>query len=155
MPARTSTDSPLAAPPAWVAFLRGHSTLSKRLDALLREGHGLTLNEYEVLLHLHLAGEERLRRTDLAGRLLITQGGVTRLLSGLEARGLVRRADCESDRRVVYAELTGAGRDLAEAARRDHLGAVDRLFARRFTVGELEQLGDLLGRLAEPADGAA
>lgn len=136
------------APPAWVELLQGHSALVRGLDAQMRAAHGLSLNEYEVLLQLFLAEGGRLRRVDLAGRLLISQGGVTRLLAGLERRDLVRRAPCADDRRVVYAELTPVGEELARRAREDHLAEVDRLFTDRFDDAELEQLGSLLGRLS-------
>ncbi len=135
------------APTAWVELLQGHSALVRGLDAQMRAVHGLSLNEYEVLLQLFLAEGGRLRRVDHAGRLLISQGGVTRLLAGLERRDLVRRAPCADDRRVVYAELTPAGEELASRAREDHLAEVDRLFTDRFDEGELEQLEALLGRL--------
>lgn len=119
------------------------------MDTSLRADHGLTLHEFEVLLQLWLEPEHRLRRVDLAGRLLITQGGVTRLLAGLEARGLVQRVPCPMDGRVVYAQLTTDGAELAERSRADHLHEVRRLFSDRFTAAELDSLSSLLGRLTE------
>ncbi|MFN8160492.1 MAG: MarR family transcriptional regulator [Solirubrobacterales bacterium] len=116
----------------------------------MRERHGLSLREYEVLLQLWMADGWRLRRVDLAERLLITQGGVTRMLSVLERRGAVERESCEEDRRVVYARLTDQGAERLEAARADHLGEVDRLFTYRFDERDLSSLGELLGRLDPP-----
>ena len=136
-------------------FLRGHSALTRELDARLREQHGLSLKEFDVLVQLLLAGEQRLRRVDLADRLLITQGGITRLLAGLEDRGLVCRGAPATDRRVVHTELTDSGRELAEAARRDHLAAVAALFADRFSGEELDRLAELLGRLSSPRSSEA
>jgi DNA-binding MarR family transcriptional regulator len=143
----TATNTIRDAPPGWLEFLRGHSALTRRLDAQMRAAHDLSLHEYEVLLQLFLAEEGRLRRVDLANRLLISQGGVTRLLAGLERRGLVCRAPCREDGRVVYAELTESGKELAARARGDHLAEVDRLFSDRFDAAELEQLAALLSRL--------
>ena len=40
------------APAGWVPFLRGHGRVTSALDEALRRDHGLTLNEYEVLLQL-------------------------------------------------------------------------------------------------------
>ena len=113
----------------------------------MRARHQLSLNEYEVLLQLWLSEDLRLRRVDLAQRLLVTQGGITRLLAGLERGGLVERVPCPDDGRVAYAQLTAAGRRRLEAARRDHLGEVEQLFADRFDRSELASLGDLLSRL--------
>ena len=117
------------------------------MDAALRELHGLNLNEYEVLMRLGNDEDGRMRRVDLAQQLLITQGGITRLLAGLESQGLVERESCESDARVVYACLTVAGRRKLNSARQTHLDDVRRLFSDRFRGSELEQLARLLSRL--------
>lgn len=136
------------APTAWVEFLRAHAAITRELDAAMRAGHDLSLNQYEVLLQLWLAEDRRLRRVDLADRLLITQGGVTRLLAGLERDGLVERAASERDRRVIFACLSEAGAARIEAARRDHLAEVRRVFSARFSASEARALAGLLGRLA-------
>ena len=80
------------------------------MSAQLVAEHGLTINDYECLLHLAQADEGRMRRIDLAERLILTPSGVTRLLDGLEQAGWVERASCASDRRVAYAVLTDTGR---------------------------------------------
>jgi DNA-binding MarR family transcriptional regulator len=130
-----------------VNLLRSHAGLTRRMDATLRELHGLNLNEFEVLVQLRNADEGRLRRVDLAQRLVITQGGITRLLAGLEGEGLVERQGCKEDARVVYACLTKAGEQKLAAAREAHLEDVRRLFSDRFDAAELEQLAALLSRL--------
>jgi DNA-binding MarR family transcriptional regulator len=117
------------------------------LSAELYAEHGLTINDYEALLHLSRADEGRMRRVDLADELLLTPSGVTRLLDGLERSGFVTRAFCESDRRVTYAVLTQAGREKLAAASESHLSGVRELFERRFSEGELAQLAALLARL--------
>lgn len=135
------------APDAWVKLLRGHATLTRQMDAALREQHGLSLNEFEILLQLWHAGDERLRRVDLAERLVVTQGGITRLLAGLEGQGLVKRQSCDEDARIVYTALTDAGERKLRSARRGHLADVKRLFSDHFSDAELEQLAGLLARL--------
>jgi DNA-binding MarR family transcriptional regulator len=117
------------------------------MDATLRAAHGLSLREYEVLLALSDAPQGRLRRVDLAAKVLLTQGGVTRLLAPLERDGLVARAASEADRRVVFAQLTGAGRRRLAAARGTHREDTGALFAARFDAAELEALDGLLARL--------
>jgi DNA-binding MarR family transcriptional regulator len=142
---------------AWVRLLHGHATATRGLSAQLFEEHGLTINDYEALLHLSRADGGRMRRVDLAGQLLLTASGVTRLLDGLEAAGYVDRAACSSDRRVTYAVLTGLGREKLEQASGSHVAAVRELFDTRFSTAELARLAELLGRLpgAGAADGAA
>jgi DNA-binding MarR family transcriptional regulator len=90
----------------WVSFLRAHAAITRELSAQLQREHGLTLNDYEVLLHLSHAEDGRMRRVDLAQQILLTASGITRLLEGLERAGYVAKETCASDARVSYAKVT-------------------------------------------------
>ena len=142
------------APQAWVALLRAHAATTRELSALLVAEHGLTINDFECLLRLSRAEGQRMRRVDLAGELLLTASGVTRLLDGLEAAGYVERAACASDRRVTYAVLTEAGAAKLREAADSHVSAVQALFEERYTEDELDHLGRLLARLPGAEDTA-
>src|SRR6266516_2143070 len=83
------------------------------MSAELVAEHGLTINDFEALLHLSRADEGRMRRVDLAEKLILTASGVTRLLDGLEEAGFVDRAACASGRRVASARASPASRDRA------------------------------------------
>jgi DNA-binding MarR family transcriptional regulator len=131
----------------WVRLLRAHASATRELSAKLLAEHGLTINDYEALLHLSRADKGALRRVDLAAELVLTPSGVTRLLDGLEQAGLVCKGTCESDARVTYAVLTDAGRAKLEQASCSHVAAVSQLFGERFDDDELESLASLLGRL--------
>ena len=72
-----------------MALLRAHAATTRELSALLVAEHGLTLNDFECLLHLARAEDRRMRRVDLAAQLILTASGVTRLLDGLEAARFV------------------------------------------------------------------
>lgn len=141
---------------AWVRLLRGHAAATRAMSAQLSAEHGLTINDYEALIILSRAEEGPMRRVDLADELLLTASGVTRLLDGLERHGWVERATCETDRRVVYAVLTDAGRAKLEEASGTHLTGVREFFEQRYSEEELKHLAELLGRLpgAEGADGS-
>jgi DNA-binding MarR family transcriptional regulator len=137
---------------AWVGLLRAHASLTRELNAELVHEHGLTINDYEVLLHLARADGARLRRVDLAERLLLTASGITRLLDGLERSGYVRKAQCASDARVTYAVLTDAGIEKLKAASETHMAGIRELFESRYTDDEIVTLGHLLARLSEPGE---
>ena len=137
---------------SWVSFLRAHAAITRELSAQLQREHGLTLNDYEVLLHLAHAEGERLRRVDLAERIVLTASGITRLLEGLEQSGFVAKEHCASDARVSYAKLTDAGREKLRAAGVTHLRDIDDLFVGRYSGSELTTLAELLSRL--PMTGA-
>jgi DNA-binding MarR family transcriptional regulator len=137
---------------AFVRLLRGHSSVTREMNAQLVADHGLTINDFEALLHLSRAEESRMRRVDLAEKLILTASGVTRLLDGLEEAGLVDRAACASDRRVTYAVLTEAGRAKLKEASDSHVADIRAFFEARFSSEELDQLAALLGRLPGAAD---
>lgn len=133
----------------WINFLRAHAAVLRQANADLMQEHGLTINDYEVLLHLARADDRQLRRVDLAERVLLTPSGITRLLGGLERAGYVDRAQCETDARVTYAVLTDAGFEKLRAAAPTHLDSIHTVFAGRFSEQELETLAALLGRLSD------
>jgi DNA-binding MarR family transcriptional regulator len=136
---------------AWVALLRVHATTTRRFNAQLVADHGLTLNDYEALLHLARADGRRLRRVDLAQSVLLTPSGITRLLEGLERAGYVERATCESDARVTYAQLTEDGLAKLREASDTHVSDITELFRGRFSKDELQVLRSLLERLPQDA----
>ena len=137
----------------WVALLRAHASSTRRFNAQLVAEHGLTLNDYEVLLHLSHADGKRLRRVDLAERILLTPSGITRLLEGLERGGYVERASCASDARVTYAQLTDDGEAKLREAADAHVAGIREYFRDRFSRDELLALSGLLQRLPlDPAE---
>jgi DNA-binding MarR family transcriptional regulator len=137
---------------AWAQLLRAHSALTRRFSTELLTMHGLTLNSYEVMLHLAHAPKRRLRRVDLAESVLLTASGITRLLDGLERSGYVSRATSEQDARVSYAVLTDEGYEKLRSAAPTHVGGIREVFGEHFSSDELETLAELLGRL--PSDRA-
>ena len=132
---------------AFTSLLRAHAAVTRELSAQLLADHELTISDYEVLLRLAHAPDRRLRRVDLAGEVVLTASGITRLLDGLERAGFVTREACPTDRRVVYAKLTPEGDEKLQAARTTHLAGVHRLFVERFSPDELASLSELLERL--------
>jgi DNA-binding MarR family transcriptional regulator len=134
---------------AFAALLRAHAAATRRLSAELTADHGLTINDYEVLLRLARAPDRRMRRVDLAEQILLTASGITRLLDGLERSGYVERGSCDSDRRVVYAVLTEAGRQKLREASESHVEQIDAFFAERFEEPEIDGLAVLLERFGD------
>jgi DNA-binding MarR family transcriptional regulator len=132
---------------AWIKLMRAHAAVTRALSARLEAQHGLTLNDYDVLVQLYFAEGHRLRRVDLARSVLLTASGITRLLDGLERAGWVDKARCESDARVTYAVLTPAGLRMFEEARDTHLTDIEELFGTPFSEDELHTIIELLGRL--------
>lgn len=135
---------------AWQAFLHAHHAVVTRLDEDLRTNHGITFAEYDVLLRLARAPGRTLRMGDLAGRVLLSPSGVTRLVERLTAKGLISRQSDPRDRRAVLAELTAAGSSLIRASSRTHLRGIREHFALRLTPDELRDVASALERIAGP-----
>ena len=133
---------------AWGGFLRAHGALVRHLDDDLRATHGLTLSSYEVMLFLAWSPDRRMRMGELAGRVLITLSGVTRLIGRLEREGLVRRERSSEDGRGHYAILTEAGLLRLREAHPTHLTGVRQLFLQHFDEEELRTLAGFWDRVS-------
>jgi DNA-binding MarR family transcriptional regulator len=134
-PPRASRRDAALAP--WRAFLRAHARVERRLDDDLRSRHGLSLQEYETLLHLAESPDRRLRMGRLADSLLLSKSGVTRLVDRLVDDGLVERTSCTSDARGAEASLTTLGLSRLRAAAPTHLDGIREYF---FSVIEAPDL---------------
>jgi DNA-binding MarR family transcriptional regulator len=154
-PPSTTTPKTSAEIDAFVRLVRAGVIVPRQLSAQLSADHGLNINAYEALLQLARAPERRMRRVDLANSLLLTAGGVTRLLDGLERDGFVARDECSSDRRVSYAVLTKAGRSKLREATKSHTRQIRELLGGTYDEDELAQLVALLDRLpgVDPSGG--
>ncbi len=136
-----------AALEAWRSYIQSHASILRLLDAELVVEHGLTTRDYEVLLYLAQADDRRLPMSALAESTMLTRSGITRLIDGLVAGGLIERVSCPKDARVSYAQLTDAGYEKLREAGRTHVASIHRLFLEQFTEEEIDQLASLLGRL--------
>ena len=124
---------------AWLAFLRAHAALMRRLATDLVQETGLTLGDFDVLAQLVDAGGE-LRMTDLAAQTGLSTSGVTRVVDRMDRDGLVRREACASDRRSSYAVVTDAGMARLEEVLPGHLKLMQRWFIGQLPAGELDQM---------------
>src|SRR5215510_6690589 len=114
---------------AWGALTRTHAAISGRLQEALAAADFPPLPWYEVLATVADAPEQRMKMGDLAEALVITRGGLTKLVDRLVKAGLLERTFCETDRRVSYATLCTAGRDLLAEMRPVVVGELEVAFA--------------------------
>jgi DNA-binding MarR family transcriptional regulator len=133
---------------AWQAFLRASIRLMDRLDAEL-DHHGLSLADYEILVHLSGEAAGELRMTELAARTLVSRSGLTRRLDRLVDGGLVERRNCPTDRRGVFAVLTDEGRRRLKEAAPTHVEGVRRHFIAQLSGQDLQKLTASLNAVVE------
>lgn len=125
---------------AWRGMLSAHAAVVRRLDADLRERHGISLTAYEVLMLVGDAPRRRMRVSELSGATLLSVSGVSRMVDRLARDGLVTKEPCEDDGRGAEVALTTMGRGRLRAARASHLAGVRSEFLGRFSDEELTDL---------------
>lgn len=138
---------------AYLNIVRTASVLSGDFHALFKAA-GLTEASYNVLRILRGREDQigpncrGVRATDIAGDMVVRVPDVTRLVDRLVERGLVERARCTDDRRVVFVKITETGRAMLASLDRpvrdlheQQLGHMDDQ--------ELDQLNALLAKSRE------
>jgi len=133
---------------AWRNFITTLPDLMAAFEADIAP-HDINMGDYEVLVFLSEAPDNRMRMCDLAGALRLSPSGLTRRLDGMAKAGWVDRASCSSDRRVMYAHLTASGRAKMVAAAPDHVASVRRHFVEPLGARGVQQLGDLFHKVRE------
>ena len=116
MAGSSAVDEPIIT--SWGRLVEAYSFLDRRLEASLEASCGIPMAWFEVLLRLARAEDDKLTMGALAEQVALTSGGVTRLLDRMIKAGYVERRQGPTDRRVVYAALTPAGRAKIEEAAR-------------------------------------
>jgi DNA-binding MarR family transcriptional regulator len=129
---------------AWGALSRTHAAVSQRLQEALALGDFPPLPWYEVLAAVAEAPEQRMRMGDLAEALVITRGGLTKLVDRLVKAELLERTFCESDRRVSYATLLPAGATLLREMRPVIVGELELAFSASISVEQANELRETL-----------
>ncbi len=84
---------------------------------------------------------------------MITRGGLTKLVDRLIKAGLLERTFCETDRRVSYATLMPAGRDLLDEMRPVVVAELKVAFAAKLSAAEADALRETLERVRVSACG--
>ncbi len=132
----------------WRTMTAARVALSEALDADGASCPVIGSDALEVLLPLAEAPGMQLRMAELAARSHLSPSGLTRRVDRLEAGGLVRRVHCPDDRRGAYAQLTDAGLRALGRALPHHSAALERLVGSRLDEEAIDDLEELLGRLA-------
>jgi DNA-binding MarR family transcriptional regulator len=129
---------------AWGALTRTHAAVTQRLNEALAHGDHPPLPWYEVLSAIAESPEQRMRMGDLAETLVITRGGLTKLVDRLVEAGLLERTVCETDRRVSYATLLPAGQSLLAEMHPVIVGELELAFSASISVEKANELRETL-----------
>ncbi|HVY78377.1 MAG TPA: MarR family transcriptional regulator [Solirubrobacterales bacterium] len=132
---------------AWSALARTHAAIAGRLQESLAAADFPPLPWYEVLATVADSPQQRMKMGDLAEALVITRGGLTKLVDRLVKAGLLERTFCETDRRVSYATLLPAGAELLEEMRPVVVAELKSSFASKLSAAEADALRETLERV--------
>lgn len=137
----------------WRAFLASSSSVTSALDSQLKAETGISIDDYEVLVQLSEAPDDRVRMSELSSALMHSKSRLTQRVDRLVKRGWVERVKCEEDARGTWAALTKAGMAAITEAAPHHLEHVREHFVDHFTPEETEVVMAALERIANNARG--
>lgn len=117
------------------------------LDAETVNGPHENLSLQELRLIEYLGRGEAKIMKDLAAHLLLAVNSVTSLVDNLEKKGYVARRRSTDDRRVIFVELTDAGREMFKTSSNEKQACVRWLLA-GLASGERETFIQLFRKMA-------
>jgi DNA-binding MarR family transcriptional regulator len=133
-----------------------------RLNSLMQDSvaeliaaHDLSFMEFEVLITLRgVAPPYEMIPTELYPAILISSGGLTKVLNALQERGLITRAEGAADKRSKPVRLTAKGRTLAERVMAEVLDSGQKMILGGLSETEVDRATRILHKLLttlEPA----
>ena len=126
---------------AWRNWLAVSALLPTELHRQLQRDSSLSLQDFEVLVHLSETTERRSRVADLAQCLQWERSRLSHHVKRMEKRGLVVREECPDDGRGAFVVLTDDGLAAIRQAAPGHAQTVKELVFTSLTKRELENLG--------------
>jgi DNA-binding MarR family transcriptional regulator len=134
----------------WRLYFESALALIDVLDTELEHQAGLPMRWYDVLVHLE-ESPDGIPMSELAGRILHSKSGFTRVVDRMEAAGLVRRVRPEHDRRTILVVLTEQGAATMQHARRYHRDGIERHFSQHLTDSEIKVLTSAFEKISTHA----
>ena len=112
---------------AWRKYIVASRRLAEALDEDL-SAHGLSLSDYEILVHLSDAKDRSLRMSDLADKTILSRSRLSHRIKYMEGKGWVERQKCDSDKRGTWAVMTTKGWNAIVKAAPDHVASIRKRF---------------------------
>jgi DNA-binding MarR family transcriptional regulator len=125
----------------WRSWVQASAQLQAHLARRMLADGEISISDFEVLVPLSEAPEQRLRAFALGRSLQWEKSRLSHHLTRMERRGLVTREDCGTDRRGAFVVLTPEGRTALETAAAPHVEAVRTAMFDRLTPEQVDQLG--------------
>jgi DNA-binding MarR family transcriptional regulator len=136
---------------ATIALMRTAHLLRREVDAVC-DGEGITSQQYNVLRILRGA-RAPLPTMEIAERMVEPSCGITRLISALEQKELIKREQWPGDRRQMLCQITPAGLRLLERLD-EPMNQLDDKTTGTLSPDQIESLLEALGEIREHIDPA-
>jgi DNA-binding MarR family transcriptional regulator len=140
----------------WRQIITVINLLPTELERELQRGHGLSMRDYQILVHLSEHPDREVRLSDLAEATQQSKSRLSHQMTRMENAGLVARKNCPTDRRGAFAVLTDEGRRTLRAAAPTHVDGVRRHLMDVLTPEQKRAVGEAFGEVAarlKPARG--
>lgn len=133
-------------------FVGAYHTLHRKIGESFQKQTGFPCAWFEILLLIGQSEEGHLKMSELAEDVLLTTGGITRLIDRMVGSRLVQRVPCPTDRRIQWVVLTEQGKEQLDRAIDFHLKDLEQYYVSPFTKDEFEQFDGLLNKLRTPSE---
>lgn len=131
---------------AWRSYIISSRRLFEALESDLAP-HGLTLPDYEMLVHLSEAPDRTLRMSELAQRAMMSRSRLSHRIKVMEKAGWVKRQACTQDKRGSFAVMTAKGWSAIKNAAPDHMASVRARFVGHLSKKDQVALAEVFGRI--------
>jgi DNA-binding MarR family transcriptional regulator len=134
---------------SWRAWIAMTLLLPDRLSRDLQDRAGMSLADYEILVHLSESPERRMRMSELADATLSSRSRLSHQIDRMAQAGLVDRQPCSEDRRGSFAVLTKKGWDVLVKTAPAHVASVREHLVDVLTPEEFAEFGRICGIVSE------
>jgi DNA-binding MarR family transcriptional regulator len=136
----------------WDNWMRAQRRLELEVDRALQQDFDISKSEFSVLVTLRSAPGGSMRVTELAEALEWEKGRVAHLLSRMETRGFLDRAEHGVAGRRTAIALTSAGAERVDRAILGHGSTIRRLVLDRLSREQRQAIASWSQEIIHPAD---
>jgi DNA-binding MarR family transcriptional regulator len=128
---------------AWRGWIQASEHLRAQLNRELQRDTGLSDADFAVLVQLSEAPQQRVRMSDLAGRLAWSKSRLSHQVSRMAERNLLCKENCPNDARGAFAVLTPHGLSEIRRAAPGHVESVRAHLIDLLTPRQLKALAEV------------
>ncbi|AQX55436.1 MarR family winged helix-turn-helix transcriptional regulator [Priestia flexa] len=132
----------------FIVLSRANRSVMEHVHKFIQQ-HGMNPTEFAVLELLYHKGKQPLQQ--IGGKILLASGSITYVIDKLEKKSFLERVACPNDRRVTYAQITEAGKEMIESMFPDHEKRIHSILS-VLTSEEQEVAISLLKKIGHYAD---